>query len=71
MIISHAVKKMKKNPDIVLMIRETLNILYKFVEVKKVKHISVNNTEREKRLNAILCLCWQCSHETFNALAVL
>jgi hypothetical protein len=46
MIISHAVKKMKRNPDIVLMIRETLNILYKFVEVKKVKHVSVSTAER-------------------------
>lgn len=22
-------------------------------------------------MNAILCLCWQCSHETQNALAIL
>jgi hypothetical protein len=40
-------------------------------EVKKEKLVKTTTLEREKRLNAILCLCWQCSHETSNALAVL
>jgi hypothetical protein len=46
MIISHAIKKLKRNEDIVLMIREALNLLLKFVEIKKVKQTKVNPIER-------------------------
>jgi hypothetical protein len=42
MIISHAIKKLKRNEDIVEMIREAINLLERFVEVKKVKQQKVN-----------------------------
>jgi hypothetical protein len=46
MIISHAVKKLKKNPDVVGMIREALQLLEGFVEVKKVRQLKMTDIER-------------------------
>jgi len=44
------------------MIRLAVNLLEHFVEIKRVKQVKVSAAEREERMNAILCLCWQCSH---------
>lgn len=46
MIISHAVKKLKKNPDVVGMIREALQLLEGFVDVKKVRQLKMTDIER-------------------------
>ena len=58
MIISHAIKKLKKHPHLVMMIREAIRLLENLVLIKKITNVKLSIPEKEKRLNAILCLCW-------------
>ena len=41
-----------------MMIREAIRLLENLVLIKKITNVKLSIPEKEKRLNAILCLCW-------------